>query len=110
MLQYEDWFLRQVMAITKAIERALDLAAERSEESEAEAEQQLSELLERQFEHSKMSKLKPRAVTMVMRPPARVRSYAVALAAWAAVRRQRGESEASIDGLVRRALAESTPP
>jgi hypothetical protein len=104
VLHDDDWFMRQVMVVATAIEKALDLAAERNDESEAEAEARITDLLERHFEHTKLVPLRPQAVVRVLRPPGRVRSYAVALSAHAAILRQRGADEGTVNAIIRRAL------
>ncbi|EDM73848.1 hypothetical protein PPSIR1_09375 [Plesiocystis pacifica SIR-1] len=100
-----DWLMAQVEEVGEAARRiAVALLNAEDNDNLVELEEQTDGLLEEHFDHSRVALVDPRTAAMILRPPARIRSYAQLLARKAELLGATGRPE---DGhaLARRALA-----
>lgn len=99
-----DWVLVQVDQVGEAARKiAAALLDVEDEQQLIELDEQTDGLLEDAFDHSRIALVDSRTAALILRPPARIRSYAGLLARKSRLLHELGQAQAS-HSLARRAL------
>jgi hypothetical protein len=98
-----DWVMIQLDEVGTAVRKIAAAILDREQDQLVELERQSDALLEDSFDHSRIALVDARTAALILRPPARIRSYARLLAEKSRLLHELGREEPS-HGLARRAL------
>jgi hypothetical protein len=98
-----DWVMVQLDEVGQAVRKIAVALLDAEDEQLVELDEQTDGLLEDAFDHSRIALVDARTAALILRPPARIRSYAALLAQKSALLHELGHTDKS-HALARRAL------